>query len=216
MDELVINGGARLKGDVAISGSKNAAVAAMAATLLAPDDCYLENVPDIGDVKFMAEVVESLGVQVERPAPSAVRLNAGNVTSFAPATELVVNLRASFQVMGPLLARFGEAACSQPGGDVIDYGHRTSASGGTLNLDANGMCAPSPVRAESASWPLDAEPRGSYTAEVRLYDACGEANAPGRIHRASSESSLRLPSTKRSASPARGCSERQPLTPPSA
>jgi UDP-N-acetylglucosamine 1-carboxyvinyltransferase len=118
-ERFIIEGGQRLQGSVAVSGSKNAAVAAIAATLLAPDDCYLENVPDIGDVKFMAQVAESLGVQVERPAASTLRLNASNITSCAPATELVVNLRASFQVMGPLLARFGEAACSQPGGDVI-------------------------------------------------------------------------------------------------
>lgn len=116
---FVIEGGQRLQGSVAVSGSKNAAVAAMAATLLVPDDCHLENVPDIGDVKAMAEVMESLGVRVERPTPSSLRLNASKTTSCSPATELVVNLRASFQVMGPLLARFGQAACSQPGGDVI-------------------------------------------------------------------------------------------------
>jgi UDP-N-acetylglucosamine 1-carboxyvinyltransferase len=118
-ERFVIEGGRRLQGSVTVSGSKNAAVAAMAATLLAPDDCHLENVPDIGDVTAMAEVMESLGVRVERPSTSTLCLNASKTTSCSPATELVVNLRASFQVMGPLLARFGQAACSQPGGDVI-------------------------------------------------------------------------------------------------
>ncbi len=118
-ERFVIEGGCRLQGRVAVSGSKNATVAAMAATLLVPEDCCLENVPDIGDVTFMAQVMESLGARVDRPGPSTLHLNAEKVTSCSPATELVVNLRASFQVMGPLLARFGKAACNQPGGDVI-------------------------------------------------------------------------------------------------
>jgi len=118
-ERFIIEGGQRLQGTVEVSGSKNAAVAAMAASLLVPDECYLENVPDIGDVKFMAQVLESLGAEVERPSPSTLRLRAARITSFSPPTEQVVNLRASFMVMGPLLARFGQAACSAPGGDVI-------------------------------------------------------------------------------------------------
>jgi len=118
-ERFIIEGGQKLQGTVEVSGSKNAAVAAMAASLLVADECYLENVPDIGDVKFMAQVLESLGAEVERPSPSTLRLRAARITSFSPPTEQVVNLRASFMVMGPLLARFGQAACSAPGGDVI-------------------------------------------------------------------------------------------------
>jgi len=118
-ERFIVEGGHPLRGSVAVSGSKNAAVAAIAAALLTADDCYLENLPDIGDVEFMARVLESLGVEVERPSPSSLRLNAGRVTSTSPASELVVSLRASFMVMGPLLARFGQAACPPPGGDVI-------------------------------------------------------------------------------------------------
>jgi UDP-N-acetylglucosamine 1-carboxyvinyltransferase len=118
-ERFIIEGGQKLQGTVEVSGSKNAAVAAMAASLLVADECYLENVPDIGDVKFMAQVLESLGAEVERPSPSTLRLRAAHITSFSPPTEQVVNLRASFMVMGPLLARFGQAACSPPGGDVI-------------------------------------------------------------------------------------------------
>ena len=118
-ERFIIEGGQKLQGTVEVSGSKNAAVAAMAASLLVADECYLENVPDIGDVKFMAQVLESLGAEVERPSPSTLRLRAARITSFSPPTEQVVNLRASFMVMGPLLARFGQAACSPPGGDVI-------------------------------------------------------------------------------------------------
>jgi UDP-N-acetylglucosamine 1-carboxyvinyltransferase len=118
-ERYIIEGGRRLQGTADVSGSKNAAVAAMAASLLVPEDCYLENVPAIGDVRFMAEVLESLGAEVERPSSSTLRLRAADITAFSPPTEQVVNLRASFMVMGPLLARFGQAACSPPGGDVI-------------------------------------------------------------------------------------------------
>ncbi|MGD0205623.1 MAG: UDP-N-acetylglucosamine 1-carboxyvinyltransferase [Dehalococcoidia bacterium] len=118
-ERFIIEGGQMLQGTVEVSGSKNAAVAAMAASLLVPDECYLENIPAIGDVEFMAGVLESLGAEVERPSPSTLRLRAARITSFSPPTEQVVNLRASFMVMGPLLARFGQAACSPPGGDVI-------------------------------------------------------------------------------------------------
>ena len=118
-ERFIIEGGRRLEGSVVVSGSKNASVAAIAAALLVPEDCYLENIPAIGDVKFMAQVLESLGGEAERTSPSTLRLNAAHITSFSPATELVVNLRASFLVRGALLARFGQAACSPPGGDVI-------------------------------------------------------------------------------------------------
>jgi UDP-N-acetylglucosamine 1-carboxyvinyltransferase len=118
-ERFVVEGGYPLRGSVAVSGSKNAAVAAMAAVLLAADDCYLENLPDIGDVAYMARVLEDLGVEAERSSPSSLRLNASRVTSTSPASELVESLRASFMVMGPLLTRLGQAACPPPGGDVI-------------------------------------------------------------------------------------------------
>jgi UDP-N-acetylglucosamine 1-carboxyvinyltransferase len=118
-ERFVVEGGHPLRGSVAVSGSKNAAVAAMAAVLLTADDCHLENLPEIGDVAFMARVLEDLGAEAERVSPSSIRLNAGRLTSSSPSSELVESLRASFMVMGPLLARLGEAACPPPGGDVI-------------------------------------------------------------------------------------------------
>jgi UDP-N-acetylglucosamine 1-carboxyvinyltransferase len=118
-ERFIIEGGHRLQGTAQVSGSKNATVAAMAASLLVPDECSLENVPAIGDVRFMGQVLESLGVEVNKPSPSTLSLTAARITAFSPPTEQVVNLRASFMVMGPLLARFGQAACSPPGGDVI-------------------------------------------------------------------------------------------------
>ncbi len=116
---LVIEGGHPLRGSVSVSGSKNATMGAMAAALLVSEDCVLENVPDIGDVTQMAEVLRSLGAIVERPAPHTLRINAANLHSSSPATQLVGSLRGSFLVMGALLARLGRSACAPPGGDVI-------------------------------------------------------------------------------------------------
>ncbi len=115
----IIEGGRPLGGIVRISGSKNAADYALAATLLTGEECVLENLPDIADVRLMASILSRFGAEVEQLTPSSIRVRAADIaTSEAPA-ELVIGLRASFLVMGPLLARFGTAASCPPGGDVI-------------------------------------------------------------------------------------------------
>jgi UDP-N-acetylglucosamine 1-carboxyvinyltransferase len=103
---------------VRISGAKNAALPAMAASLLSGDDCVLENVPRIADVDVMAELLRRLGAVVHQGADSITLRGNGVVETDAP-TDLVSIMRASFLVMGALLARFGEVACAAPGGDVI-------------------------------------------------------------------------------------------------
>ncbi len=118
-ERLVIEGGHPLRGQIRVSGAKNAADYAMTAALLTADDCVLENVPDLEDVKHMTAILENLGAEVETLSPSRLRINASKVHSFEPPSELVVNLRASFLVMGSLLTRFGRAACCPPGGDVL-------------------------------------------------------------------------------------------------
>jgi UDP-N-acetylglucosamine 1-carboxyvinyltransferase len=118
-ERFLVEGGHRLEGSVRVSGSKNAAVHALAATLLTAEDCCLENLPAIDDVRSMSEILGELGVQIERLSPSSVRVNAADIRTFAAPSQLAVSLRASFLVMGPLLARFGQAACCPPGGDVI-------------------------------------------------------------------------------------------------
>jgi UDP-N-acetylglucosamine 1-carboxyvinyltransferase len=118
-ERFLIEGGHRLQGTVRLSGSKNAALHTLAATLLTGDDCYLENVPAIGDVRFMLDIMQALGTKVERTPEGGLRLNSGDIHSFAAPSHLATNLRGSFLVMGPLLARLGEAACSPPGGDII-------------------------------------------------------------------------------------------------
>ncbi len=116
---FVIEGGHKLHGVISVSGSKNATLGAMAAALLVADDIVLQNVPNIGDVEQMAQVLRSLGARVQRPGPHILRINAAKLHSSSPATELAGSLRGSFLVMGALLSRLGEASCPQPGGDVI-------------------------------------------------------------------------------------------------
>src|SRR3972149_988721 len=116
---FVIEGGRPLRGQVRVSGNKNAADYAMAAALLSADDCILDNVPDIEDVSYMGAILRQLGAEVEQLSPSRWRINAAKVHSFEAPSELVVNLRASFLVMGELLTRCGRPACCPPGGDVI-------------------------------------------------------------------------------------------------
>src|SRR3990170_2038063 len=118
-ERFVIEGGRPLRGSVRVSGNKNAADYAMAAALLSADDCILENVPDIEEVTFMSAILRRLGAEVEQLSTSRLRINAAKVSSFEAPSDLVVNLRASFLVMGALLTRFGRAACCPPGGDVI-------------------------------------------------------------------------------------------------
>lgn len=117
-DALRIDGGRPLRGRVCISGAKNAALPAMAASLLTGDDCILENVPAIHDVRVMAEMLRRLGAVVRENGDSLVVRGDGVAATDAP-TDLVSVLRASFLVMGALLGRFGEVACAPPGGDVI-------------------------------------------------------------------------------------------------
>jgi UDP-N-acetylglucosamine 1-carboxyvinyltransferase len=116
---LVIEGGLPLQGTVRVGGSKNAADYALAACLLTGEECILENVPDIEDVRLMARILQSLGADVRNAGDGVWRVQADKIARYNAPSDLAVNQRASFLVMGPLLARFGEASCASPGGDVI-------------------------------------------------------------------------------------------------
>ncbi len=114
-----ITGGVPLRGRVRISGSKNGADYAIAAALLTAEDVVLHNVPAIGDVEQMEEILQYLGATVDHPSPSSLRINASKLTHWEVPATLAAQLRASFLVMGPLLARLGRASCPPPGGDAI-------------------------------------------------------------------------------------------------
>jgi UDP-N-acetylglucosamine 1-carboxyvinyltransferase len=115
----VVQGGATLRGTVTVSGAKNHALAAMCAALLTDEDVVLQNVPLITDVDSLGELLVSLGATVERSGDGSLRINAAGVNVFEAPQELISENRASFQVMGPLLARHGFASSPPPGGDVI-------------------------------------------------------------------------------------------------
>jgi len=117
--QLIIEGGQPLQGSVRVGGSKNAALYALAACLLTGEACLLENIPDIADVRVMADILQALGAEVQNQGGGTWRIVAAKIDRFDAPSDLVVNQRASFLVMGPLLGRFGRAACCYPGGDIL-------------------------------------------------------------------------------------------------
>ena len=114
-----IEGGRPLNGTVAISGSKNAALKMLAAATLTGERCRFTNVPEIEDVRVMAETLRDLGVVVDHPAPNVYEVASGDVEWLFVPLEAAAKMRASFMLLGPLLARFGRVIISNPGGDRI-------------------------------------------------------------------------------------------------
>lgn len=130
MAHLVIEGGHPLDGELEVPGAKNAALPIMAASLLCQGDVELTRVPDISDVRVMADILRALGVKVEFAGDGRMLLNADGVHSVRAPYELVRRMNASFDVTGPLLARFGQAEVALPGG--CNLGQRRV----NLHLDA--------------------------------------------------------------------------------
>ena len=119
MDRIVIQGGARLNGRIAISGAKNSALKLMAAALLTDEPVTLTNMPRLADSRFMGHLLARLGVTVEEVPDARLNLHADRITdTFAP-YDLVRKMRATFNVLGPLVAREGRAKVSLPGGCAI-------------------------------------------------------------------------------------------------
>ncbi len=120
MDKLLIHGGRRLQGEVRISGAKNAALPILCAGLLVPGTLELSNVPQLHDVGTTLKLLDRMGVKSTRDAAAGtVTLDGSSVTSTEAAYDLVKTMRASILVLGPLVARFGEARVSLPGGCAI-------------------------------------------------------------------------------------------------
>ena len=119
MDKLLIRGGHQLHGEVRISGAKNAALPELCAALLTADPVTLTNVPRLQDVSTMLKLIRNMGVTAERDDNGKVSINAGGLNTPEAPYELVKTMRASVLALGPLLARFGEATVSLPGGCAI-------------------------------------------------------------------------------------------------
>ncbi|WP_148865877.1 UDP-N-acetylglucosamine 1-carboxyvinyltransferase [Thermosediminibacter litoriperuensis] len=118
LSSFIIEGGESLKGTVRASGAKNAVLPVMAASLLAEGECVIEDVPELEDVRVMREVLSSLGAGCETKE-SSLKINPDNIDTCEAPYELVRKMRASFLVMGPLLAKYGRARISLPGGCAI-------------------------------------------------------------------------------------------------
>ncbi|HEV3104878.1 MAG TPA: UDP-N-acetylglucosamine 1-carboxyvinyltransferase, partial [Trinickia sp.] len=119
MDKLVIEGGRRLAGEIGVSGAKNAALPILCASLLSAEPLHLRNVPDLQDVRTTVKLLAQMGVRAERSAECGMVLDAAHVDNPVAPYELVKTMRASILVLGPLLARFGFAKVSLPGGCAI-------------------------------------------------------------------------------------------------
>ncbi|HEY5654555.1 MAG TPA: UDP-N-acetylglucosamine 1-carboxyvinyltransferase [Woeseiaceae bacterium] len=119
MDKLLITGGKALQGEITISGAKNSALPILAGSLLATDKVTLSNVPHLKDVTTMISLLQSMGVETTVDEHMNIEVDSARVTERFAAYDLVKTMRASILVLGPLLARFGEADVSLPGGCAI-------------------------------------------------------------------------------------------------
>ncbi|MEP4079120.1 UDP-N-acetylglucosamine 1-carboxyvinyltransferase [Haloferula sp.] len=149
MDKLLVHGGTPIHGTITISGSKNASLPILAATLLTEEDCVIRRVPDVSDTNYMVQILTGLGSDVERFS-GTVRVNAADITDTAP-YDIVRRMRASVCMMGPLLARKHRCVVALPGGCVIGdrpidlhirgleaLGAKTEVAGGNVILSAPG------------------------------------------------------------------------------
>jgi UDP-N-acetylglucosamine 1-carboxyvinyltransferase len=119
MDKLLIRGGRQLQGEVRISGAKNAALPELCAALLTSEPVELQNLPRLQDVTTMLTLLRNMGVTVERDSQGTAQIDSSRLSSPEAPYELVKTMRASVLALGPLLARFGEATVSLPGGCAI-------------------------------------------------------------------------------------------------
>ena len=116
MEKIFINGGNPLKGEVTISGAKNAVLAILPATILAQDVCVIENVPDISDVEMMVRILHQLGARVRNIDETTIEIDTSSVNSYVVTHDMTKHMRASYYLIGTLISRFGRAKVAMPGG----------------------------------------------------------------------------------------------------
>ncbi len=147
-----IRGGRALRGEVTVPGAKNSALHLLAASLLTDEPITLRNVPDLRDVRTQLALLEALGKRVEPLGEGAYRIAPGSPLASEAPGELVQKLRASFHVLGPLLARLGEAYVPLPGGDVLGprpvdlHVGGLQALGAVIEVREGGVCARAPAQ----------------------------------------------------------------------
>ncbi|MDH5542354.1 MAG: UDP-N-acetylglucosamine 1-carboxyvinyltransferase [Nitrospinota bacterium] len=149
MELIIIEGGQRLEGDINVSGAKNAALPAFAASLLCPGEFRFSNVPELRDINTISSLMRELGASISKQENNAISINTENLNGSVAPYDLVRTMRASCLVLGPLLARLGQARISLPGGCAIGerpinlhlkgfeaLGARISLEHGYVNADA--------------------------------------------------------------------------------
>ena len=119
MEKLIVKGGNRLVGTVKTSGAKNAVLPIIAASVMGVTPSHFDEVPMLEDVRTISEVLKSLGIKVESKEKNVLDIDSTTINSYEPPCELMRNMRASFFIMGPLLARMGKARIHMPGGCAI-------------------------------------------------------------------------------------------------
>ncbi len=150
LDKLVIDGPTRLKGDVYISGAKNAAVAILPATLLIDGECTLENVPNISDVKISCEILEKLGAKITWLTSNSLKVDTRNITSTKAPLDMTSKFRASYYLIGSLLSRCGQAEVGLPGGCKLGARPIDQHIKGFEALGANTVVAQGKIVAEAS------------------------------------------------------------------
>ena len=170
MSSLLIEGGRPLSGRLNVEGNKNAALPLLAACLLTSEECVLENMPRIGDVAVMANLLREVGAEVDGVGTTTVRVRCRTITSSEPPAALVGKLRGSVLLLGPLLARTGRAILGMPGGDfparrTIGTHVDALVALGARVLPSNGHALDTPDGMKAASFYLDeASVTGTETA----------------------------------------------------
>ena len=180
MSELLIEGGKRLSGRVAVQGNKNAALPVLAACLLTEETCEIRNVPQIVDVTVMLALLESLGAVVEGEGTTTLRITCRHIRSSEPDARLVGRLRGSVLLLGALLGRTGRAVLAPPGGDfparrtITTHVRALLAMGAQLVEKETGheLVAPDGLRAASM-YLLEASVTGTETALIAAARATG-------------------------------------------
>ena len=161
MDSLIIRGGNRLEGVLTASGAKNAALPILAATLLTSGFCSLRSVPVLRDITTMLTLLASLGAKTARREDGEVLIESGSVQEFTAPYDLVKTMRASILVLGPLLARHGQARVSFPGGCVIGsrpvdlHIRALEAMGAAITIEGGYIVASAPQGIQGADFTFD-------------------------------------------------------------
>lgn len=157
MDKIVITGGQTLNGKIRISGAKNSAIKLMAVALLTDEPVTLRNMPRLRDTVSMGELLKHIGVTVERSGDDTMRLHAPKITERSAPYDLVRKMRATFNVLGPLLAREGQARVSLPGGCAIGarpvdlHLKALESMGANIELDQGYVVASAPTGLKGAT-----------------------------------------------------------------